>query len=317
MKDLTKLTLTDLWKEVILLNLQWLSGAFNSIWLALLFCLPLIGAIPDKAYSSSYYGSGYVRVGVGIDPGNFEWQERTQPLSPVTSVSDQLVAQGPALNNATASYHGSLATGEVGAYVDAENGLYFGEWLEASAEAVVTIGDTLYFHVPAGLYPEGVEVSATGFVKGYLKESYWAQSRFSFYAQFGSDEYEVSRNFEGYGESIWTIDDVFTLTSWLVAPGTYLNSDQIFQLGVQVSLGEPASLIASTTANGMFGDKESTYGTVDFWNTGGITSITVPTGVTWTSASGVFLIPIPTTIVLMGSGLLGLLGIGIRQRRSL
>ncbi len=278
--------------------------SISRMWLKIVKCLILPGLLLTglthaEAYALSYYGVGKLDVTVWVDGRTTERVERSTGLIPVTSLRDEERLLGPGLNYAEAKYYGSLATGTVGAYVTAVNGFYFDTWLEAGAETLVTIADTLYFNIPAGYYPDGVSVELGGHVEGSRSDSYYGQSRLSFGARIGDQSYRVRIDYGATGPHLDIINEDFVLTELLVSPGTTLSEDSTVVRSVSLTLGGPMSLVASTQGNA---GSEETFATVDFFNTGSINYINVPPGVTWTSASGVFLVPEPISSVLFVAG---------------
>ncbi len=265
------------------------------------------------SFALSYYSSGLVDVFLG---GH---SRRVTPPTAITKISDAASA-AHALSSAlaSASYYGNLSTGTVSASANAKNGVDNNVWYEASAESSVDIFDTLYFNIPAGVYQDGLSVSAKGHISGSWSDSLWGTSRFGFVASLGNEEFVVQDKNDFSDVHLNDINQNFTLTTTLLSPGTVLNADKEIIKGIRLSLGGPMSLVASTLANGNSGPKEKTFGSVNFSNTGFFSEINTPEGVTWTSASGTFLsqpsaVPVPSSIILFGSAL-GFLGFRLKNK---
>jgi len=95
----------------------------------------------------------------------------------------------------------------------------------------------------------------------------------------------------------------FTLSALLIRAGINFAIPKTYYYGVSATLQRHAGTRGSETI--------TQTGFSDFYHTGGFASVSVPSGVTWTSSSGVFLsnttvIPEPGTIILLSAGFLGL-----------
>ncbi|MGB5398540.1 MAG: hypothetical protein WBN96_15445 [Gammaproteobacteria bacterium] len=289
-------------------------GGKKSLTLVLYSILVLPVILPSQAAANLYTVHGSVQAtATPINTVN-----RNTDGYPQTSLSDYLALQGNANNVAISQYYADLATGGLGAQSYAVNGQDTnGNWLGSLAITEVDMFDTLYFTVPAGTYSQGVDVVANGWVNGSLSRigTVGGTASSSFVAEFGAGStYSFDEVINRINEETdWSISDNFTLSQTLVAPGTTLTSDEIFSRRIWISFGAQASLTASTLDAVASG---SVYANSDFFNSARISSIQTPGGVTWTSASGVFLsaVPVPAAIWLFGSGLLGLIGVARRNK---
>ncbi len=273
------------------------------------------------SYAVPYYIAGLVDVGFfhnSTTPTGDRERKWTPPTA-TTFIHDSAALASPFSSAlASAEYYGDLSSGFVVASTNTKNGFDNDVWDETSAESYVEIFDTLSFKIPPGVYANGISISATGHVDGTLSDSYWGASRFSFVASLGSDEFVIKEKNGPSGVHLDSVNENFILTQQLLAPGTVLNEEKDIIKGVRISLGVPMTLVASTTANGSFGPKEKTFASVNFLNTGYISEINTPDGVTWTSASGVFLtqpapIPVLPSIFLFSSAI-GMLGFRLKRQ---
>ncbi len=297
------------------------NNAFQAVKHTLILSFLLVYAgLHEPVHAAEYYGSGALFLEDVLNDahgtGTLEQRvDRNAGQVVATAIDDHQIILGPKGEFAKASYFGNLATGQVGALVQAVNAYDHNDdiWGETHATTWVQMVDTLYFTVPAGTYDNGVTVIARGFVHGSMDDSTWGQSRFSFAATLGTDQYVLQDSGDSTVNHSVIVDNVFTLTDTLVQPGTTLNSDLTIRQGFNISLGGPATLVASTYGN-KTGQKQDTSAVVDFYNTGGISSLSVTDGVTWSSASGVLLsqVPLPPSLLLFLSALLPLLR--FRQR---
>ncbi len=238
-----------------------------------------------------------------------------------TSLGDTQRILGPKGENAETLYYGNLATGTVKAIAQAANAFDHNDniWGETSSETWVVMHDTLYFHIPAGTYANGVAAVVSGHVNGTMADTKYGQSRFGFSAHLGEEYVLQSRgdHTEVHNE---IFNENFTLTDMFVQPGTTLNTDRTVRHGFTMSLGLPATLVASTEGNPSptLTNSQSTFTSalVDFENTGRILDLNVPDGVTWTSASGVFLseVPLPPSLLLFVGSIIGLLGFSLKHK---
>jgi hypothetical protein len=196
---------------------------------------------------------------------------------------------GPGNNWAIAEYYSDIARGFVGAWVKATRGWDGVWWRPARASTGTGWEDTLRFKVPAGSYPDGLKVEASGSVGGHVGKSGAGTEAFAgFFARLGS---EPSGSFSGKVElqssddnQVVVVDAPFVLEVTLIPPGTVLSDSIIVERHITAGFGDP-SLAANTWAGGIY----EAWSQSDFASSLSVDAITVPPGVTWTSASGVFL----------------------------
>ena len=160
---------------------------------------------------------------------------------------------GPGNNWAIAEYYSDVAMGFVGAWVYATRGWDGVWWRPASASTSTGREDTLRFTVPAGSYPNGLLVEASGSVSGSVgKFGAGTEAKTSFYARLG---YEPSGSFSGSVElesyhpnQTIVVDGPFVVVATLVSPGTVLSDSITVDLPISAGLGNSPPLIASTWA---------------------------------------------------------------------
>jgi hypothetical protein len=146
--------------------------------------------------------------------------------------------------------------------------------------------DRLIFTVPAGYYPAGVQVSLLGRVMGTISSDIGAGASARCYVLLGTGIFEISLLEVGVDESgTIGVDEVFTVTEELVAPGSTLNESREYSETVRAAIrrGWAWSTSYSTGGGTVIGDGE-----IDFEDGLRILAIQVPPGVSWTSESGVF-----------------------------
>jgi len=306
-----------------------MNGRKNEFWrlfgcgqhyLILLFCLLLPAILPCQVSATPFYVDGVVHVHAVQAPDSIY---RSTGILPQTTLSDFATVQGPVNNVAISQYYADLSTGRLGAQASATNGPFtypngYVIWYGACASTLIEMYDTLHFTVPAGTYDQGVNVVAQGWVDGGLSRmgDYGGTAIASFGADFGSgigSNYSFNKRIDrNNGETGWSISDNYALSSTLVSPGSTLSSDQTFSRSIRLYFGLPTILTASTEDNVL--PTGSSFANADFFNTAGISSIVTPSGVTWTSASGVFLsqatpVPVPSSLLLLCEGILGTAGL--------
>ncbi|MCR4347384.1 MAG: VPLPA-CTERM sorting domain-containing protein [Sulfuricaulis sp.] len=117
-----------------------------------------------------------------------------------------------------------------------------------------------------------------------------------------------------WGADLWGIDNggggTTTYTRWIDVADNALPITFDFELGASLS-GSAKPFV------GVFGYPNVASGTIDYLHTAAF-GYTLPEGVTFTSASGQFMspVPVPAAVWLFGSGLLGLIGVARRRVKS-
>ena len=242
-----------------------------------------------------------------------------------TSSSDQVnlaVTLGPNRFNATdpvsgaASARASLASGGLGVLGTGKfsDNLLDGGQSGAYARGVATIYDGLHFTVVGANSATVTEIGVTFIVHGAISTD----------AQFGSSEYftsslsfgnasfhsTVQANLSGDRPPAYTFSD--GQSNWASFGYTENSAEEIIFNGLYEFTGETADIGISATLDASCGDGFN----CDFSHTGAI-SFTLPSDVTFTSDSGVFLTdaPEPGSLVLLSTGL-GLAALPRRRRRG-
>ncbi|HHO58990.1 MAG TPA: hypothetical protein ENJ64_02015, partial [Thiotrichales bacterium] len=249
-----------------------IKAAFPAVKQTFILSFLLVYAgLQEPVYGAEYYGIGSITLDDVLVDGHgtgslHEHINRNSGVVIATAIGDDDTVLGPKGEFARAAYYGNLATGQVGAVVQAVNSYDHNDdtWGETQASTWVQMVDTLYFTVPAGTYEDGVSVIAKGFVRGSMADSSWGQSRFSFAATLGMDQYVLQDSGDSTVSHSVIVDNVFTLSNTLVQPGTTLNSDLTIRRAFTISLGGPATLLASTYGN-KTGLKQATSARVDFY----------------------------------------------------
>ncbi len=192
-------------------------------------------------------------------------------------------------NYASLAYVADISTASVGAQtcavgVHTEGYSYF----TATARVEhIAFQDELTFLVPAGSYPDGLYTQVHGRFAGLYNSEVGAGAQISGFASLHTDVYDSGILSVGIGESGGgSIDETFMLVGAIIYPGQTLSID--IEVEVSVTAGIHRCLNWAVEYN--TGDG---YVTGSGWNDfcGGLrfTELVVPEGISWWSASGVFL----------------------------
>ncbi len=241
---------------------------------------------------------------------------RDIPLGEGTSIADSATQVGPSGNIATSSYYANLATGSIGTYIYGY-GPHADEYGGggASVECSTHMDDRIYLTIPAGTYDEDLYVFMNGHIEGTISASGIDGDRasnayqtwyFLLGSTLGGGGTVSVRTPNVYPDtSPYVVNESFELNARVLYAGTYA-SERVVALSVIASLKSKGGALGTYP----YGD-QTTSVLCDFYNTGQFTSFIVPDGCTWTSASGVFAVPEPGTVVLMMIG-----GLGLVRRRK-
>jgi len=265
----------------------------------LLFCALGILLLPDQVWAFGVYCS----AGAGADgqvvtdtpPGQFEVNGFAAAASTNTYASAIATASGGLATASMRVYAFAYSEGEPNnTFPYTEIGHV------AGCGGSVTIEDTLFFDVPAGYYPQGVTVRSDAFFSGFFGHSGDPTGgEYQFVARFGGTQHSAS----GRGGP----PDIFVWENLLLEKKILWDNANLVE-GHRFLVDVMAYLYASATA-GSGPDSRSV--TADFSHSAGFLRVETPPGVTWGSESGVFLtsqVPLPPSLLLLGSGLLGLAG---------
>jgi len=261
--------------------------------------------LPGAAAAFPYEIEGSLNVAAEGAGGN-QIIRSLGPLA-VTTLADQEQVVGAQTAHGDARYFADLATGTLGAFAFAENGCDPGclSWTLSQAEAQVRMQDTLAVVVPAGYYEQGVYAELRGVIEGSL----WASSPYDPLV-WALLDWEVKANaFRNHdrivvNDQLLPVEAPVSIDLRLVGPGESVWEQTTFEVLVSAKLETsvyPHSL--STDANAGS----------DFYGTLRIDSFTVPQGVSWTSASGVFL-PEPANAAQIAAALAALFA--LRRRTT-
>ncbi len=246
---------------------------------------------PGPVAARTYETSGTVEVNTANGP----YIKRSNPASEQPYKYDCEVSVGSGGNIADASYCANLAAGSIATCSYAETGFYDGFWQSAVAETDVQFKDTVYFTVPAGTYPAGLNATLSGIVEGWI---FTTDTDYEF-GSTGRSCWSIS--FQGPSTTVYNEGDIeqikdgetysvcqpFDLTIPLVPEDANLPEPTIVETIVNANIGWVRTNQASAVG-GYDYSLSSTDFSVKFL------CLDVPGAVTWTSASGVFLaIPNP------------------------
>jgi hypothetical protein len=281
-------------------------------WAALLgAAAPVAGA----GYSVGGYVSAYA------SPSGPATERGTSLIDLATLASDDLTVNGStgAGNFARARFRADLSTGELGAYSETVNAFDpdwpdpgSNSWLGARAVSDAQFTDTLLFTIPAGTYSGGLVATLTGRMTGQIVLPGVAQGT----SVVGSSSWGVefqrtlggNNTLDSINESsgllyaastpqTYTVDRPFSLQINLLDAGTVLTAPGVVDARVTAYIGHPAANAVEVFPN------ESASATADFYGSLKLQSVGAPPGVTWTSASNVFLIPEPSSFLMLLAGL--------------
>jgi hypothetical protein len=221
--------------------------------------------------------------------------------------ADLRLSDSSSLGSATA-WAGGMASGTLRSLTSATQ-TPPGSFNSNVGQAVAALSDTLTFTIPAGTYDTALEATLTGNIAGTLSavgDTIFTLSKVDFTASLSALE-NVAFNWRDTDGT--SFDQDFQITTTLVSAGTTFFSTVQVPVGLGAQLRTESRAVVNLVA---------ASASADFYNTSAVRflSLDVPEGVTWTSESGQFLVPLPPALWLFGSGLLGLIGMARRKKAA-
>lgn len=193
-------------------------------------------------------------------------------------------------NSATVNYFADIDQGTLGAHATATGALtdFWPYGFTATGRVnKIHFEVEIYFYVPAGSYPEGVDVSTTGQVIGSLSATTAASAQVQYTLQFQASSL-TSPLLEILNDESLTmsVNDPFELTTRIVNPGTILTEPAVYtvQLRAYIQNMRTSTILTGTSPLYTVGASD-----VDFYTGVEFTEIIVPGGVNWSTDTGVFL----------------------------
>lgn len=247
--------------------------------------LVMLLSAPDV--HADYSTGGWARATAPPHNINNLDEEAAHPYS-----SNDAVADGVGGSHGEAHYYASLYSASVGVYAQA----IAGTSATGKGDAQGSFRDVLHFTVPAGYYQQGVTLTLHGSLSGTLTGTTSAQSGgITLSGVFSVSDDILTDTFDVLYTTAGTYAESFQVQSELVAPDTTLLTPTLVSRNVYGMLR--CNLMAPNHPDSVEGN---------FFNTASFHTVEVPIGVTYTSDSGAFLIPEPTSFALLALGLLGL-----------
>ena len=236
---------------------------------------------------------------------------------------DSVYAEGPAGNSASLASRVDFARGALAIGGDSNNAYAAADdrYLGANATGVVALRETLSVVLPAGFYADALSVRVptrvTGaivtsgpaeglnFVNGLVR---WDLSLFNISGAGGpGTSYTNNTGFVSRTDST-AVDELVDLVAELVPAGTDLAVDTTFEFQLDAQLW--------VIRNESFSPFAPNSSEVDFASTLRFLAVETPLGLSYDSASGVFLsaVPLPPAIAVLGLPVLLLARAGVRRR---
>jgi len=247
----------------------------------ILFLL-VVMAFPASAYyvSSDYYVYATDSDGIPIRGDVLLMDE--------TYVDGDYTKSGGSGNYGSAAFYANMFTATVSAQAYAHGVKTDTNHFQTGTGRVEDISflDLLTYTVPAGYYPDGVQVSIGGSANGIIASDVGAGSRVQCYVSLYTETFDTGILEVGVDdEGMIQVNEDFMLTVELVPPGSTLVNPQDFNRELRVGIynGRTWSVQYNTGSGYVTGD-----GYFDFSDGLEITQSHIPPGVTWTSESGVF-----------------------------
>ena len=253
-----------------------------SVGLVTILVLSVASATPVLPFEVSFNYYCYATGSDGIPIQDYD------TLEGEWFVAGDYTKTGDAGNYGTIRFYADLSTATVSAFAHT-HGMQTDPTTFYSGTARVEkiqFEDRLVFTVPAGFYADGVQVSLLGRAQGMITAEIGAIAKARCTVQLGSGIFAVDLLEVGIEESnTIVVDENFTVTKELVAPGTTLNQAQEYSETVRAAIRRAWTSSNDYNPGGgrVIGDAE-----VDFEDGLQILAVQVPPGVGWTSESGIF-----------------------------
>ncbi|MCP4570784.1 MAG: T9SS type A sorting domain-containing protein [bacterium] len=251
-------------------------------WLVTVLVCTVAWAAPAAAFEVSYNYYCYATGSDGIPIRDYD------TLEGEWFFAGDHTKTGAAGNYGTARFYADLSTATVSVFAHS-HGLQTGPYDFPSGTGRVErieFEDHLLFTVPAGFYADGVQVSLLGRAQGAISSDVGATVQARCTVRLGSGVFAVELIEVGIEESgTVVVDEAFTVTAELVAPGSTLNESQEFSEIVRAGIYRAwtSSNAYNPGGGSVIGDAE-----IDFEDGLRILAVQVPPGVVWTSESGLF-----------------------------
>lgn len=258
--------------------------------LCAMFVFAVLGvAGPASAEDFLIHGEFYIYDGEFGTPIAEEVYSRTE-----TDAKESEIIEGSRGNFGEASFMIDLAKGHLGTFVEASNGFAYKDdvFWAGMAEAYARFEDTLNFMIPTGIYRSGLSVTLRAKIEGRvhvdgslptLPVTAYQSYDIMLASPLHREDLSHMATEKTPASGNYTIEKSVDLTVQLLENGTILE--------------EPTNVTAYFAAK-MAGITRTTRSVqqralADFYSSLRVIALEVPEGITWTSASGVFLRDIP------------------------